>query len=114
MLLTDVVVQRGDSHPFKHEDVYDTLIQGDSCAVSRGRAVLDEEGVGNQTVSFEIPFTKELRLGQLVDVDDLALGKRWRGKIVGISHKAQLVTGNSLFLTTSLRVKRPTDYYVAI
>ena len=114
MILTDLIVQRENSHPFKHEDIYDPLIQGDSCAVSRGRAVLDEEGVGNQAVTFEVPFTKGLKVGQLVDVDDLVLGRHWRGKLVGISHKAQLTSGNSLFLTTSLRVKRPTDYYVAI
>lgn len=114
MIITDVIVQREAAYPFKHEDVYDPLIQGESCAVSRGRAVLDEEGVGNQVVSFDIPFTKELKLGQIVDVDDLALGHRWRGKIIGIAHKVQISSNTSLFLTTSLRVKKPTDYYVTV
>lgn len=112
MILTDLIVQRTNAHPYKHEDVYDVLIQGDECALSRGRAVLDESGVGHQVVAFDIPYMKGIRLGQIVEVEDLILNTSWRGKIIGIGHKLQIGSG-SLLAVTNLKVKKPSKYFVA-
>ena len=114
MILTDIIVQRANAHPYKHEDVYDVLIQGDECALSRGRAILDESGVGHQIISFDIPYEGNLLLGQIVEVTDSFLSITWRGKIFGISHKAQIGSDSSLILSTNLKVKKPSNYFVAI
>jgi len=113
MKVTDIIVQRTVAHPFKHEDVYDVLIQGDECALSRGKAVLDETGVGHQIVSFDIPFTKNLQLGQIIEVTDASLNITWRSKLVGISHKVQVSSTSNLIATTNLKVKKPSTYFSA-
>ena len=112
MILTDVIVQRTGAYPYKHEDIYDVLIQGEECALCRGRSVLDESGVGHQVVSFDIPFTKNIRLGQIIEVEDSILNTTWRGKITGISHKVQ-IGSSSLLALTNLKVKKPSKYFVA-
>ncbi len=113
MIVTDIIVCRPNSSPYKADDIYDVLIQGSECALSRGRAFLDEKGVGNQVVSFDIPYEKGLRLGQIIGVKDTALNIVWRAKIVGLGHKVQLGSSSSLFVTTNLKVKKPSNYFVA-
>jgi hypothetical protein len=112
LIVTDIVVQRPNAFPYKAEDIFDILIQGKECALARGRSFLDEKGTGTQVVSFDIPYVPNLRLGQIVQVSDSFLALTWRAKIVSISHKIQIGSGSSLLLTTNLKVKKPSTYFV--
>lgn len=113
MIVTDIVVQRPNAFPYKAEDIFDILIQGNECALSRGRSFLDEKGTGTQVVSFDIPYESGLRLGQIVEVKDTFLNIVWRAKIVGLGHKIQVSSSSSLILSTNLKVKKPSIYFTA-
>lgn len=114
MAIIDVVVKRQDAVPYKHEDIVDPLIGNDECAISRGRAVLDEKGTGAQVVRYATVFRSGLKLGQIVQVQDGVLGLTYKGKVVGIQHQINDLSSagsGNLTITTFLDIERPTTFY---
>lgn len=71
-------------------------------ALARGRAELDANATAWERVSLECRYKPELRLGDVVEVDDPVLGAAWRGKIVGIVHSE-----SDSEIVTKLDVRRP-------
>lgn len=109
--MTDVIVKRANSVPYKHDDVVDILISSDAAAISRGRAILDEEGTGGQNLVFEVSYRTGLRHGQLVKMTDSLLGESFISKIVGIEHAASKDEDGATVLITNLTVRKPTFFY---
>ena len=67
------------------DDIVDSLIGSDSCAVFRGRNEMDARAHPRSRVRLVILHRPGLRLGQLVRVADIS-GVSWTGMIIGISH----------------------------
>ncbi len=99
----DIFVQR-DNGDKRGDDIVDPLIGSVPVAIQRGRNELDERASGMQQVEAETVYRDGVRLGQVARFFDTAA---WYGKVVGVTHRY-----NGEALTTSLQVKRPTDFYV--
>ena len=56
-------------------------------------------------------YVNGIVLGQLVEVQDLLLGKIWKAKVVGINHKVGSIRGGGFGAETVLDLELPTDYY---
>ena len=83
-------------------DIIDPLIGGSTvCALARGRAEMDARAHRRKSVSMEILFRPNLRMGQVIRATDLS-GNPWSGMIVGITH--QLNAGKAL---TTLTLDKP-------
>lgn len=109
--MTDIIVKRANAVPYKHEDVVDILICDDSVAVSKGRAILDEEGTGGQNLEYEVAYRVGLRLGQLIKLNDSLLGEEFIAKLVGIEHKSTKDENGALILITNITVKKSTFFF---
>lgn len=82
-------------------NVVDPLLSTVEAKLERGRVEMDEHALIPQIVTMEIVHRSGVRNGQLVEVHDALQGGRWRGKIVGVTHKAQ-----GAVTTTTLDIKR--------
>lgn len=101
--MVDIVVQRGaGSSP--GDDVNDPLLTDLSAALSRGRAELDQGALADAPV-----LTIRLhavRLGELIEVDDSALGT-WRGKVTNVTHTVSVDDDGNLDYDTKLTLRKP-------
>ena len=84
--MIDIVVQRaaGDR---PGSDIVDPLLGSVPAALSRGRAEIDAAHPVRK-LRLTTTFQGDLRLGQLIDVQDSLRGQISRGKLVGIEHIA--------------------------
>lgn len=103
----EVIVVRGTGDS-PGEDIVDGLLTEDIVALSRGRMELDA-AQSNQNVTLTIVYKTGVRQGQLVEVYDRLVGASWRGKIVGIQHTMERITGPRA--TSQLEVERVTEFY---
>lgn len=105
----DLFVQRGDgARP--GDDIVDPLISAIPVAIQRGRNELDERATAPQQVTAETVYRAGVRRGHLARFYDMQNGITFASKVTGITHQIGKV-GNSVQLTTTLRVTRPTDFY---
>ncbi len=102
----DIFVQR-NAGAHRGDDIVDPLIGSIPVAIQRGRNELDDRASGTQVVEVEAVYRTGLRLGQLGQFFDVQTGDTWFGKISGISHH-----WNGQELTTTLQIKKPTDFYL--
>ena len=109
--MIDIIVTRENAIPHKHEDIVDPKIGSILCAIFRGKAVLDEEGTGLQSLTYETVLRTDLQLGMLVDIEDPVLGEIFRAKITGIEHVIESVNG-AVVKTTFLKIKKPTNFVI--
>lgn len=101
--MTDIVVMRGEgSSP--GDDIQDILISDLSVALSRGQAELDEGALAEAPVLECV--LRDVRLGQLVQVDDSALGF-WKGKVTGVSHQVDVDSDGNLSYQTQITLRKP-------
>jgi len=105
----DLFVQRGAGDR-PGEDIVDPLISAIPVAIQRGRNELDEQASAPQSVNAETVYRAGVRRGQLARFYDIQNGIQSTAKVTGITHQVKKV-GESVQLTTSLRVKRPTGFY---
>ncbi len=95
-----IVVIRGAGDR-KGSDIIDPLLYSLEAKLARGAAEMDANAEQQQNVDLTITYRTNLRLGQLVEVQDAVQGETWRGKITGIAHRVQDNT-----VTTDLSVLR--------
>jgi hypothetical protein len=105
----DIFVQRGAGDR-PGDNIVDPLITSIPVAVQRGRNELDERATAQQDVTRETLFRAGVRCGQLARVVDFDHGETWLGKITGITHTVRKAD-ESVQLTTSLSIRRPTKFY---
>lgn len=86
-------------------DIVNPLLSTVEAGLSRGRAELDEGALSDESSLQTVLM--DLRLGQMIEVDDHRLGL-WRGKVTSLSHQFQVdVEGNiSGYSQWSLRKPR--------
>jgi len=101
--VTDIAVVRGEGTS-PGDDVLDVLLSDLSAALSRGRAELDQGALADAP-NLEIKL-RDVRLGQIVEVDDSAIG-RWRGKVTGVGHRISVDDSGNLSGSTSLNLRKP-------
>ncbi len=65
--------------------ITDKLLTTREAAVERGRQELDEQGGNRSVYQLNLPLTKLVLPGALVEVQDSSLGESWRGKCVSVS-----------------------------
>lgn len=99
----DIVCLRGEGDA-PGEDIVDPLLSDVSAALSRGRAELDQGALADQHL-LEVVIG-DYRLGQLIEVDDTALG-RWRGKVISVSHNVTIDEQGNMTGTTALTLRKP-------
>lgn len=99
----DIFVQR-DNGDKRGDDIVDPLIGSVPVAIQRGRNELDDRAGGMQQVEAETVYRDGVRLGQVAQFYDTV---PWYGKVTGITHRY-----NGVELTSTLQVKRPTNFYV--
>lgn len=103
-----ITVRRGDGlHP--GEDIVEALIKTLPVALERGRNELDDRAHALQEVDLMVHFRPGLRLGQVLEIEETLFGTTWYGKVVGLSHSYD---GGQQAALTSIRVKRPSDFFV--
>lgn len=105
----DIFVVRGAGDR-RGEDVVDPLVSALPVAIQRGRNELDGLSSAPQTVSAETVYRPGVRTGQLARFCDSQSGSRTMAKIMGVTHEVRKV-GDSVQISTTLRLRRPTDYY---
>ena len=81
------------------DDVVEPLLATVEAGLSRGRMELDEGALADEQRLDTLLL--DLRLGQVIAVDDTRLGA-WRGKLIGLSHAVAIdasgnLSGNSTF-----------------
>lgn len=99
----DIVVIRGEGTS-PGEDIVDPLLSEVSVALSRGRAELDQGALADEQ-QLEVTL-RDVRLGQLVAVDDSALGY-WKGKITAAVHTVNVDDEGNLSAHTSVTLRKP-------
>ena len=65
--------------------ITEKLLTTREAAVERGRNELDEQGQNRAVYRLNMPLTKLVLPGQLVEVQDSSQGESWRGKCVSVS-----------------------------
>lgn len=99
----DIVVIRGEGTS-PGEDIVDPLLSEVSVALSRGRAELDQGALADEQ---QLDVTlRDVRLGQLVAIEDSALGA-WRGKVTAVVHSVSVDDEGNLSAQTSLTLRKP-------
>lgn len=101
--MVDIVVIRGAGDR-PGDDISDALIVSVPVALSRGRAELDDGALADAPV-LEC-LLQDVRLGQLLEVDDTALGL-WRGKVTGISHQVNSDDDGNVSASTTINLRKP-------
>lgn len=99
----DILCIRGmGDHP--GEDIVEPLLSEIAPALSRGRAELDQGTLSDQQELTVI--LHDYRLGSLMEVDDSELGL-WKGKIIGVSHHAEIDDEGNLSGETRITLRKP-------
>ena len=75
----------------------------DNVLTDRGRAEMDRNAHRLQSIEADVLFRQNLRIGQLVDLDDPSQATPRRGKVTGVS----IVAGNGR-IDCSLSILEPT------
>ena len=101
--MVDIVVIRGAGDR-PGDDIVDTLIVSVPVALSRGRSELDEGALADAPV-LDCAL-QDIRLGQLIEVDDSALGV-WRGKVTGVSHQVDSDDEGNISASTTINLRKP-------
>jgi len=101
--MLNIVVIRGDGDR-PGNDISDILLTEVASALERGRVELDEGALADEPV-LECKL-QEIKLGQLVEVDDSALGT-WRGKVTGVSHRVEVDDNGNLSASTTVNLRKP-------
>lgn len=101
----DIFVQRGTGGR-PGENVVDPLVASIPVGLQRGRNELDERATAWQKGTLESVYRPGVRRGDLVRNHDLHSGEIWAAMVTGITHTIRK-SGDSVQLTTSLRLKRP-------
>jgi hypothetical protein len=99
----DILCIRGDGDR-PGEDIMEPLLSTVEAGLSRGRAELDEGALSDEQRLETILI--DLRLGQLIEVDDSTLG-RWRGKITSLSHQVQIDAAGNLSGSSTFTFRKP-------
>lgn len=99
----DIVCIRGDGlHP--GDDLVEPLLSTVEAALSRGRCELDEGALADEQRLETVLM--DLRLGQIIQIDDTALGE-WRGKLTALSHSVQIDDSGNLSGSSSFTFRKP-------
>jgi hypothetical protein len=99
----DIVCIRGDGlHP--GDDLVEPLLSTVEAALSRGRCELDEGSLADEQRLETVLM--DLRLGQIIQIDDTALGE-WRGKLTALSHSVQIDDSGNLSGSSSFTFRKP-------
>lgn len=101
--MVDIVVVRGEGTS-PGDDIQDVLLSTVEAALSRGRAELDQGALADAPV-LEIKL-RDVRLGEIMQVDDAALGV-WRGKVTGVSHRIATDDNGNLSAFTTINLRKP-------
>lgn len=99
----DIVVIRGEGDS-PGEDIVEPLLSDVNAALSRGRAELDQWTLADEQ-TLEITL-QDVRLGQLIEVDDSALGN-WRGKVTSVTHTVNVDDAGNLSAQTRVTLRKP-------
>lgn len=99
----DIVVIRGEGTS-PGDDIVDILLSEVNAGLSRGRAELDQGALADEQ-SLEVAL-QDLRLGQLIEVEDSALGY-WRGKATGVTHQVSMDDEGNLSYSTTVNLRKP-------
>lgn len=99
----DIVVIRGEGNS-SGDDIVEPLLSDVNAALSRGRAELDQGSLADEQ-SLEVTL-QDIRLGELVEVDDSSLG-HWRGKVIGVNHTVNIDEDGNLSFFTTLNLRKP-------
>lgn len=99
----DIRVIRGEGTS-PGEDIVEALLTNIDAGLSRGRAELDEGALADEQ-KLEI-ILQDIRLGQLVEVDDSILG-HWHGKVTSITHTVSVSDEGNIDATTNLSLRKP-------
>lgn len=68
-------------------EVIDPLITSIDCAISRGKAELDETAHGAITTDLDLVEPRfDIEIGDVVEVSDAMQGESWRGLVVSVVH----------------------------
>lgn len=103
--MIDIIVQRG-AGDHQGDDIVEPLIGGSlPVALARGRAELNENGQPMKEGQLEQVYRDGMRKGQVVRLNDTDQGS-FSLVVRAVRHTARKV-GDSVQLTTNLRVKRP-------
>lgn len=92
------------------DDIVDPLIGSIPVALERGRNELDSRASALQDLGAETVYRTDVRTGELGRFYNEQTGAIVTGKVGGITHEVRKV-GESVQLTTRLRVKKPTLFY---
>ena len=65
--------------------ITEKLLTTRESAVERGRQELDEQGGNRSVYRLNMPLTKRVLPGSLVEIQDREQGENWRGKCVSVS-----------------------------
>jgi hypothetical protein len=101
--MVDIVVVRGEGTS-PGDDIQDVLLATVEAALSRGRAELDEGALADAP-ELEIKL-RDVRLGEIIEVDDSALGM-WRGKVTGVSHRISIDVDGNMSTSTTINLRKP-------
>lgn len=97
---TAIEVYRGDGTR-RGDDILEPLL-ADNVLVIRGTSEMNENAHNMTSMTMEVIFRNDLRLGQIVEALDISTNRLFRAKITGISINVEL--GN---IQTMLNLERP-------
>ena len=80
-----IAVKRQASVENQAPVITDKLLTTREAAVERGKQELDEQGGNRSVYRLNMPLTKLVLPGSLVEVQDSSLGESWCGKSVSVS-----------------------------
>ena len=86
------------------DDIVEPLLSTVEAGLSRGQAELDEGALSDEQRLETILI--DLRLGQLIEVDDSTLGI-WRGKLTSLSHQVQIDDTGNLSGSSTFTLRKP-------
>lgn len=101
--MVDIVVVRGEGTS-PGDDISEPLLTDLAAALSRGRAELDQGALADAP-ALTIKL-RDVRLGDIVEVDDSALGI-WRGKVTSVGHSVTVDNDGNLDYDTKLTLRKP-------
>jgi hypothetical protein len=99
----DIVAIRGEGDS-PGEDIVEPLLSDVNAALSRGRVELDQGSLADEQ-QLEVTL-RDVRLGQLVAVDDSALGY-WKGKVTAVVHTVNVDDEGNLSARTNVTLRKP-------
>ncbi len=80
-----ITVRRATSVENQAPVITEKLLTTREAAVERGKQELDEQGGNRSVYRLNMPLTKLVLPGSLVEVQDSEQGESWRGKCVSVS-----------------------------